>query len=239
MNRRALFRRTIQIAAASVLARSLDVVFPEHRTLRRRLVKTARADDDFEMYDSFVLLESDAEVPSFVTDATNGPPNMCGVSDDGSTANPGTDETVDLTTYESASDMASDTDVSVYHLPSPASGLVLHEIVSIRHESGALYGGHITYKSNDPIGSWRTSIDISFVSDHADPLPIWKPDSDDSVQDLQEVEYTPNPGLVMEHPDGSNVIMWIRNGIFYRVISDNSPYSTPEDLVEALSRVDP
>lgn len=197
-----------------------------------------------ERYSEFLLLPEGAPLPPQVQDYTYGIPTMCGVSDgehDASLHNHGIAVHISLPNVE---ELAKQGQFPVYSLgKSHTLNRKASTVSLIRHDTGEVYGGCITFDKHDKVlGIRYTTISILAQVDHMRPVPLW---SSSPVEEggpgviLEKVDFIAGgPGILIRNPYGF-ALHWIKHEVYYMMSVDDLPRIKPEKIAKALVLVNP
>jgi hypothetical protein len=170
-----------------------------------------------ELFEGFVLLPADAEVPSFVTPAkTKGPKEKNKSS------------TV-YKEFKSVNDLKAHVKKPIYAIDKSKQSADFLGANVVSYFDDEVFGVSLGFI--DPTNA--TSMEEANISlwaqyEYPRPYPLWNAaptDEDHLGYGLEKVDFLPSPGIQITTPQGF-VFCWIEKNVLYMLILDNYPTST-------------
>ncbi|MCA9996850.1 MAG: hypothetical protein KDE56_13920 [Anaerolineales bacterium] len=245
-NRRQFLKETIG-GIGGLITVGLSGLFPEAQNIfiegldQGVVPKPALADINIgELYAGFLLLPEGIPTPSFVQDYRYGVPTMCGVGVAGEGLEQYKKIGANHVNLNSALELASEGDFPVYtlRLDEPDSRLQASGATLIRHGTGELFGGWVTFEAfSEELKASYAAVSILAQVDYPQPFPLWfsKPvESSDLGVTLEKVNFLPGgSGILIPALLGFS-LHWIQQGVYYAMIADRFSEFEAHNLASKL-----
>lgn len=196
-----------------------------------------------EEYAGFLLLPEGVPAPSSVRDYKYGIPTMCGVNDDKATyAYQQHPDAVHIDLV-SARDLAVQGGFPVYTLGklSPALSLRPSGASLIKHGTGELFGGWVTFEAySQKAEIWYTAASILAQVDFPRPVPLWysKPvEPNGPAVILEKVDFLPSGLGILVRTLVGFTLHWIHLDVYYTLSVEHLPDAEPQAFASALTLI--
>lgn len=246
ISRRQFLSGTFEGLGAILVAR-VGWLFPEGQQVFAKMTRAKPNDATLQppvgsdLYAGFLLLPEGAPVPAFVQDYRLGIPTMCGVSEPGQ--RPADHEHMDAVHIDlkDAAELTRLGGFPVYTLSECPDGLRPSGASLIRHGTGEVYGGWVSFEAYDEhYARWYTTVSILARVDFPRPVPLWFINAVEAGGPTiipEKIYFLPSgPGILVRIPGGF-ALHWIEKDVYYTLSVSDMPNVDPQSLATVLVSV--